>query len=522
MYGRNGEPGAAPGAQIDTAGPLCYRGARRGEERLSGLSSMRTASVASRWLDAMLVVLASATLIGTIRVALTLDLPLAWGTEGWNAYHAAQAAAGQNPYPPPSGLFYDNYPPLGFYIVGLLSTLTGDALVAGRAVSLLAFLTIGLGVAAAARLMGCERREAAFAALLFSTILLFDYTYVGMNDPQLLGQAIQIGGLVLVLRERRTDASMLLAALLFVAGFFTKHSLVIQPLAAGVWLLVYDRRNGIRLAAFGLLLLLFGMIGFRFAFGTSLWSQLDSARVWLLQYSLHAMGARSQAGLVPLAASLALLRWFRRDTHVVLCVAYLAASLVCAAYFLGGAGVGSKALYDAVIALSLCGGVGANRLANLRLKGAPLRPLYAACHFVPVVAMLIYHPLTGTLPPHWWSRSSPPLVDTTRDVAFLKVREGRALCYQLTLCYWSGKPAEIDVWGYIQAVTVGARDGRELHEAIARRRYAVLQLQAAPDIWGPRPEVDAAYVRGLNRLIEANYRLDHTSANGTFWVPKSR
>lgn len=476
----------------------------------------------ANWLDIMLAVLAVASVVGVIRVALTLDLPILYGTEGWVAYHAVEAASGLNPYPPPDGLYYNNYPPIGFYIVGWLGKLTGDTMIAGRTVSLFSFLVIVLGVGQAARLMGCALREAAFAALLSSTILLYDYTYVGLNDPHILGLAFETCGLVFLLRMPRTNASIILAAIFFAAGFFTKHALVTLPLVAGIWLLVYDRRNGLKLALAGATLLGLGMAAFRLAFGRSLWAQLNDPRVWVLQYSVHAMVARSQAGLVPLAAAIALLKWFGRDKYVVLCVSYLVVSLLCAAYFLGGAGVGSKMLYDAVIALSLCGGIGLNRIGALAVGRMPARPLYATCHFLPVVGILIYHPVTGTLPPHWWSYDSPAIADTERDIAFVKSQSGPAFCMRPTLCFWAGKPAGTEAWGYVQAVTMGVRDGHELREAIAQRRYAVLQLLAPPDILGDAREVDAAYVQGLNREIAANYRLARKSFNGWFWVPKDK
>lgn len=484
---------------------------------------MRGASFAigwPRWLEILLAVLAAASVIGFLRDALTLDMRFVFGTEGWNAYHAAQAATGQNPYPAPGGLFYNNYPPLGFYIVGWLGRLTGDTLVAGRLVSLLAFAGLALGVAGAARQMGCARREAAFAALLFATILLFDYTYVGLNDPQILGQAVQIPGLILVLRGKRSRATMALAAFFFSAAVFTKHSLVVQPLVAVAWLLATDRRNGLRLALFGAAFAVIGILGFQAVFDRSLWSQLHDPRIWRLEFSVHALLARTPEGLVPLAASLALLKWFRHDKYVVFCVSYLIVSLLVAAYFLGGAGVGSKALYDAVIALSLCGGIGVGRLGNRMVQGLRARPLYAALHFLPAVGLIAYHAATGTLPPHWQSARSAAVVDTARDIAFLKARPGPALCNALPLCFWAGKPATVDLWGYEQAVATGARDGRKLREAIRQHRYGVLQLAAPPDALGAPPEVRGAYSASISRAIEADYRIARTSHNGTFWVPK--
>jgi len=60
--------------------------------------------------------------------------------EGWNAYLAHAAVTGAPLYP--QGLMVNNYPPLSFYIVGALGTITGDPIVAGRLVSLISFFAL--------------------------------------------------------------------------------------------------------------------------------------------------------------------------------------------------------------------------------------------------------------------------------------------------------------------------------------------------------------------------------------------
>src|SRR5215469_15196231 len=58
--------------------------------------------------------------------------------EGWNAYFA-DAAMGKMPlYPSSAQLITNNYPPLSFYVVGLAGRLIGDAVLAGRLLSLFA------------------------------------------------------------------------------------------------------------------------------------------------------------------------------------------------------------------------------------------------------------------------------------------------------------------------------------------------------------------------------------------------
>jgi len=145
--------------------------------------------------------------VGLMRVlsSLGLQIPLD-PNEGWNAYHAAAALAG-NPYPPANSFLINNYPPLSFYVVGLLGSSIGDHVLAGRCVSLAAVVGICLFIAIAMRRMTASWCAAIFAALLFATTLLLTSDYVGMDDPQLLGHAFQLAGLLFVIRKPRATAA---------------------------------------------------------------------------------------------------------------------------------------------------------------------------------------------------------------------------------------------------------------------------------------------------------------------------
>jgi hypothetical protein len=147
-------------------------------------------------------VLATGCLLGFAHVVSVIGLHVPFDpNEGWNAAFAQAVISTGSPYPSPHSLLVNNYPPLSFYLVAAVSRLTGDAIVAGRLVSLAALLAIAGGIARAALLVGCTRLEAAFAALLFVAGLMLTSDYVGMDDPQLLGHAVAMGGLLLVLRE---------------------------------------------------------------------------------------------------------------------------------------------------------------------------------------------------------------------------------------------------------------------------------------------------------------------------------
>ncbi|MBW8852759.1 MAG: hypothetical protein JF604_00140, partial [Bradyrhizobium sp.] len=156
--------------------------------------------------------------------------------EGWNAAHAFAAAL----YPPPQRLMVNNYPPLSFYLIRALVRHGGDPLIAGRWVSLAAFLGLCAGIGVVLRDMDCGIRGIACAILFFAALLLLASDYVGMDDPQLLGHALQIAALILLLRERPISA-----ALLFAASLFVKHNLLALPLASAAWLTLLDRRAGL-------------------------------------------------------------------------------------------------------------------------------------------------------------------------------------------------------------------------------------------------------------------------------------
>jgi hypothetical protein len=83
--------------------------------------------------------------------------------EGWNAYHALRAAAGEPLYAG-DARHPVNYPFLSFYIVAWLKPLFGDVLIIGRALSLAALAWVTAGCFLVVRRLGGERLDALLAA----------------------------------------------------------------------------------------------------------------------------------------------------------------------------------------------------------------------------------------------------------------------------------------------------------------------------------------------------------------------
>jgi hypothetical protein len=453
------------------------------------------------------VALAAGCALGLMHVACIIGFHVPFDpNEGWNAYFAQAAIELGSPYPPANSLLTNNYPPLSFYFVGAIARMTGDAVIAGRLVALAALLAVVLGIETAARQMGCSRMEALFAALLFTAGLMLTSDYAGMNDPQLLGHAFALAGLVLVLREPRTPRLMVGAAAVLVIAFFVKHNLVILPAAIALWLLLADRRHALTFIASGLIFLLIGLGIFRETFGVSLFDQISSARTYSLANVWPMLLARLPWSAVPLAGVAALFVIARRDRYAVLCALYALGATAAGVFFLGGAGVDSNALFDADIALALAAGVLMNRLEGRISQGV-------------AVGLFAIGPAIGlwNLDAEWWRSDFwlHPMAEERRvasgEVALIRAAQGPVLCEMLSLCYWAGKPAEVDVFNIEQAYLTGARSDKDLAQQIARRRFALIQFESLM----PFPLTSR-----IQRVVEKNYRVVRSDDDRVILAPR--
>jgi hypothetical protein len=401
--------------------------------------------------------------------------------EGWNAAHALSLLAGHSLYPPPQSLMVNNYPPLSFYLVAALTKLTGDAVIAGRILSLLSVLGACAGIALIVRQMKLSAHAAWVTVLFFAATLLIASDYVGMDDPQLLGHAVQLFALLLLFRGRT-----LAAAALFALSLFLKHNLLALPLAAAFWLWRQDRHAAQRLVVSGLGLVLSGLVLFRLSYGIHLLSAVSSPRLISLTNVASALEHLWWA-LLPLSALLLL-----RDARREFCLVYASAALGFGLIFAAGDGVDVNVFFDLAMACALILGlVAETSSARAALCALPL-PLFLLFHF---------HDNNYFFTPDFRAQSA-------RDIAFLKSRPGTALCDQLSLCLWAGKGAEVDVFNAGEQIKAGARDPSSLARMIASRRFGAIQLGDLDALGKP-----------VRKEIEKHYRADHSNDNGTFFTP---
>ncbi|HTT97668.1 MAG TPA: glycosyltransferase family 39 protein [Rhizomicrobium sp.] len=447
--------------------------------------------------------------VGVLRSAAIagLHVPLD-PNEGWNAYHALQAMTGGALYPPRDSFLFNNYPPLSFYVVGALGSLIGDNIVAARILSLLATLAIAAGIYLAARRMKSSVAPAVFAALAFVAGLLIFTDYVGMDDPQLLGHAVAMGGLLLLVDERRTPARLVTAALLMSLAFFIKHNLVALPLALTLWLAVSDRRSAVWFAGAGIVFGLAGLVLFRIAYHIDLFGVLNSPRTYSFALLSNAVRNWLLWADVSLFGLAVLLYLRRRDSGVVLCAIYAAVAIAVGIGFAGGAGVDMNIWFDAMIALGLATALVLDRLA----PSEAMRGLVAAAYMLPLIVGIVLNWDSAWLERDFWLHPMREETATGRsDIAFLEAQKGPALCETLALCYWAGKREEVDVFNIGQAYATHRQSDDTLVHNIAVRRYGAVAFDSLDDF---------ALTQRIKQTILKFYRIDHANDEGVFLVPR--
>lgn len=472
---------------------------------MSGRTIAEAAAAAPKLL---LGLLAFVCVAGLWRAAATIGLHVPFDpNEGWNAYHAVAAMSGASLYPAAPSYMVNNYPPLSFYIVGALGRALGDMIVAGRIVALLSFFAVAACIAQIATVMGCRTIAATLAALLFMACLLVGSDYVGMDDPQMLGHALAMAGVVILLREPRSIA---IGAGLVVIALFVKHNLAAAPVALAAWLLLYDRPAGVRFIAAGAALALAGLLAFRLFYGSSLLSHLASSRTYSFALLAENLGQWLAWGAVPLAITAVQFSLQPKDKYVAFCALYASIALVLGIAFSGGAGVDANAFFDADIALALSTGLAFERFSA---RGVLWPAVTALALVVPLGAGLYLASADEDWrdPDFWAHPMADDAVTARADIAFLKERRGRALCEMLSFCYWAGKRPEVDMFNAEQQFLTQARSDGDLAHEIDAHAFAAVQLESL-DPFALTPHIHDA-------LLKA-YRIDHSDDEGTFLVPR--
>ena len=401
--------------------------------------------------------------------------------EGWNAFQASNAFSSASLYPPIAALTANNYPPLSFYLVGLVGQFTGDEIVAGRAIALISLLIVAANIALIVRRLSGSTTAGLFAGLLMlGNIAAWYGNYVAANDPQWLAHALATTGVTILVLGERTGAQVIAACALMLAGGLVKHILIPLPLAVTIGLLIYDRRAFLVWIATAVVLSAVALGLFYLFYGAAFFqSLLGMPR----SYKLSVMVRQLYLFVVPLfpllLAWLALLAIEFRGRRTRMISIYAVIALLWGAFAVGGIGVTHNAFFDLVIALSMAAGLFVIRIGEHPMFARISRPLVQAVAMLMLVQTVVVAtpvPFGATIDLLRHGKAANLEAAFADDVRFVAAQDGPAMCENLALCYWAGKDFSVDYFTTGQKVLLGAVDGSKLVNLVETRHFGAIEV----------------------------------------------
>jgi hypothetical protein len=426
--------------------------------------------------------------------------------EGWNAGQALRAWGAGPLYPDPEALIANNYPPLSFYLVGAAGRLTGDAIIAGRLLSLAAQIATGAAIwTVVVRL--ASRRWAVAGALLFAgfaaTLLR---PYVAMNDPQWLGHAAMSWALVMLIPpeadKRLSTGRIVAAALLMLAGGLIKHNIIAIPIAATLWLWLADRRAFSLWMAAGVLIATSACMLLFALWGTAVFIDiLAPARSYSLVRTMAKGGPLLLALSPALLACRPLLTAWRRDVRLALPAILLGVAVPIGIVQRAGDGVDVNAFFEAIIAVSIAVPVA----CRLRQKAGHA---WAAISALPILCLA---PAAAAKSVAELGGRDAAVRQWQPFIARIAAAPGPVACDDQAVCYWAGRESELDFFSIKQRLL--HHRGRALHSALAGGRFAMIQMRGENPGWHENLLIPA---------IRARYRTVYTHDGIELLIPRVR
>jgi hypothetical protein len=467
--------------------------------------------------SAILLSISGAVLVAMVcRIGVTYSFNV---NEGWNAYWAAAAWQGADLYPPPSSLKLNTYLPLWFYATGWLGSVVGDNILAGRIVAGSALLLDAVVIFRIAREITGHGRDGWCAAAAFLAMNgLYHAEYVGANDPQWAANLLMSVCLLAMVREINGKSPgkpyfylNYLVPLLLVGGM-AKHNVIAAPASIAIFLLLYRRAQFVLFAVYSAVGLLVVCAALYAIFGTSIFASLlfprqyDFANAWAQTIDhLRAYG--------PLLLITAYLAW-QTNPPARLIFIYSIVSLAQGLVLSGGLDVDVNVFFDFAIATSIGLGLLQNSVFRTirdhagRWQAAAVLALWLAIPLTPVA--LVLPQAIGEARDSFETLAASP---QQADVAYLKAAPNGAICENAALCYWAGKPFQVDLNNLKILMTASARLEAEFIAHLGDCSYPLIQLN---DDWDDVDE--GPFTAGVIAALKEHYVGVRNTAE-RYWKP---
>jgi hypothetical protein len=401
--------------------------------------------------------------------------------EGWNAYFADAAMGRMALYPSADQLITNNYPPLSFYIVGLVGRCVGDPVLAGRLLSLIAIVAIATVIALSVRWLGGSRVAARISAAFFvATMSRFFISYVGMNEPQLFAEAIMAFAFLGFLRARSSDRGYVGPVLVMALAGFVKHNIIAMPLTTFLWLSLNRSREAVKCFCVAAIAIATGTAICYALFGRNFFLNMLCPRHYSLKRSLRVFGELEWVSVGLLACLYN--AWARRhDTSVQLCSWLIAIALGSCFLQQSGAGVDINAQFDLVIAVAMGLGLAFTQVSlwpiarRLGSEHAQVILLLAVC--VRLLASKQLQPVRLLFDSGF--RNEIAIRERAMSDSVERVRgiPGDVMCGRDVLVnYRAGKPFVVDAFNTEQRILAGALPKDAISGRVAAGKLTIVDV----------------------------------------------
>ena len=405
--------------------------------------------------------------------------------EGWNTYRAAMVAKGIPLYGGrPHGFGTPTaYPPISFHLVSWLGT-ANTFTVIGRCVSLISLMTTGVFVGLIVRRAGASWQMAAFSFLLYEIgIALLRPDRIGMNDPQLLAEALSTAGLYFYFRNPDSKHLLCVSALLFCLAGFTKQNLIVFPAAVAIDLLFRSLRAfavwaGAMVLSAGLLTAMTLSVDGRYFFQHLMSGGGRGYSFWVAWSNYHHYVEIFQ-GLLVIATAWSICAFRTRKVFVSAFVL----SYVLAFLLAGGSGVDLNIFFNALAATAMACGIALSDFSFVPTgsRSAFLNSTAALKFAVFFISIMIFVP--GQLRRNREQlRLLPARVREFNSAAeLLKTRPGPALCESHLLCYEAGKPFEYEPFSVQQQLKAGVLHEEDILQLLRTHHFQTIEVALRAD-----------------------------------------
>jgi hypothetical protein len=465
-----------------------------------------------------------------MRMGFKLDMNY---NEGWNVYYTVKAISGHLLYIQNSEWTSVNYPPLSFYIVGVVSKFVGDPLLSGRYISFLSLLVIAFLIGYLIIKLGGHIYAGIISGFVcLGLFITYARNYVGMNDPQMLGQAILIITLLIYFHKYfETNQQIFLGSLFIIIAIFIKHNLIALPVAIVVDLFFRSRQ---RLFKFILYLTIIGScftIITLIVSGQDFLNHLNSSRIYDFVKAKLAIQELIINLRLPLIAILPWIIYAIRNEQFRLVFLYLVFSLIIGTYASGGKGTNINMFFDVFISLSIAFGLMLSHFYNQVINRPLLSNLVLA-----ILPIIIFSSMLKTFPSIINSQKNIyedyKIQERTfqEDTIFLASKNEPIICERILLCNLAGKEFIYDPFLISNKIITDEINEKDILMKIESGWFKIIQLNRKvqdkylinPTYVFPStlPDIYARFTENLLRAIGKNYTLVRETSTGTFYQAK--